>query len=152
MYSEHFSALFQTIWKSDTKCTDEAYTNVVDFSASQRAGFEMAFVKYMEFVEGWSYAYQEALAELDADSEEFAPTLAAAQGRVRDQWRLRANTCIKGCALHWAKSVRKVKSCAAMVPLEDCEPFQSLADELVTCSAASFEAQCLQTSRRLKRG
>lgn len=124
-YSKHFIVLFRSILevmtRTGTKCTDEHYANVADYSAAQREGFKLAFVQHMEETELPSLNHSSTLEEL------------------RLSWKQRASACYSGCSYHYDKAVTRAKSISKMIPFDFQSQFQTLAMSLKHCALDEFD-------------
>lgn len=153
-YAQHFRVLFRSIYKAIPNCEDYYYTNVVDFSQAQNAGYVLAFVQHMEETEGWweasraTYKVMNKDADLDNDLDDNGATIFAQMQEVaRKAWAKRGTACLLGCQFHWRKSVVRVKNNINMISLDHTEYFEELTAQLLTCDAGQFESTVLLINR-----
>ncbi|KAJ7150727.1 hypothetical protein C8R46DRAFT_1305420 [Mycena filopes] len=96
-HKSHFAQLIYAIAESCTRglgyaFDERLYSAILDFSTAQRNGFISAFVEFMcNRIPGWS-----TLSDESRKSEASA-------------LRLRAEALIKGCIVHWKRSLHKIK-------------------------------------------
>lgn len=143
-YAAHFRVLMKTIKQLVPDCSDAFYANVLDFSAAQRAGYELAFVQHMEEHEGYEASVVHVVETFSCSDNQLMldnipELIAAAKEDARRGWVSRAQACLSGCLYHYEKSVTRIKSNRDVVPFDQREYFQTLTHALVNCSNEEYK-------------
>jgi len=126
-YASHFQCLFtiiaSQIWKTNPDIRLSTFhsiiSNVVDFSDAKRAGFEMAYVR---FIASTDYGHRLLMREWEFDHHYQFPSF--------EQHQAIAQSLLKGCHQHWMRSVTRISNNHRVIPPNQNPEFHQLISEL----------------------